>query len=473
MYVRQTIEIRPNNKQKTYFRQCFGAHRLAYNYGLAEWIRRRDRGEKTNVRDIRAQFNREKAAWRWPFLGNVSSSATNNAFEDLKRAFDNFFNDSKKIGSGNNTELTGYPTPKDKSYNSGSYTEYFSTDNSHGGGPVITDHRITAKDIVQRNGHHNTRYTDVLKADNANTAKPYLRLPRLDTVRMTRPLRYEGRPVSVTIRQHNERFYACFMVEVTMQEFLRHHPRYAQQPTAAVGIDLGIKELAVTSDGISIQNPRPWERQLQRENRLQERMNHCQGIKQKKSLRPSMRLGKNFLKRKYRLWRLRTHVANRRADLRNKLCAAILANYQHIAIETLSVRSMPATVRKAKNKRKLRLHLADVSLYEIRHRLQTLGELLGRNIVLAPNNFPSTRRCCHCGHTAHSTLDTRIRTFRCPECGNTIDRDLNAAINLINLTGIGNTGSMPDADSPMRSDLIRSNIPHELIGHGKEVGTRS
>lgn len=41
MYVRQTIEIRPNNKQKTYFRQCFGAHRLAYNYGLAEWIRRR------------------------------------------------------------------------------------------------------------------------------------------------------------------------------------------------------------------------------------------------------------------------------------------------------------------------------------------------------------------------------------------------------------------------------------------------
>lgn len=61
MYVRQTIEIRPNNKQKTYFRQCFGAHRLAYNYGLAEWIRRRDRGEKTNVREIRAQFNRPAA----------------------------------------------------------------------------------------------------------------------------------------------------------------------------------------------------------------------------------------------------------------------------------------------------------------------------------------------------------------------------------------------------------------------------
>lgn len=279
MFVRQTIEIRPNNKQKTYFRQCFGAHRLAYNYGIAEWIRRRDNGEKTNVRDIRAQFNREKSAGRWPFLGKLSSAATTYAFDDLKRSLENFFNDHKKIGPGNNGQLSGFPVPKSKSYALGSYTEYF--DKSGKGGPLITDHRVTAKNVMYSNGTYNTRFADLPRTSDANDGKPYLRLPRIGTVRMMRSLRYEGRPVCVTIRQHNERFYACFMVEVTMDEFLRHHPRYAQQPTASVGIDLGIKELAVTSDGICIENPRVRERTLVHENRLQERMNHCEGIKQK------------------------------------------------------------------------------------------------------------------------------------------------------------------------------------------------
>lgn len=458
MYVRQTIEIRPNNKQRTYFRQCFGAHRIAYNYGLQEWIRRRDNGEKTNVRDIRTQFNREKAAGRWPFLSAISAAATTYAFEDLKRAFDNFFNDSKKIQAGNNSSLSGYPQPKGKSYNSGSYTEYFSKDGTNGG-PLILDHRATAKTIRLKNGASNTRFTDHPQPRNANTAKPYLRLPRIGTVRMMRPLRYQGRPVSVTIRQHNERFFACFMVEITEEEFYRVHPRYAQQPTASVGIDLGIKELAVTSDGILIENPRHMERTLQKENRLQAHMNRCQG--KRTDSKPSRR----FLRAKQRLWRLRTHIRFQREDLRNKLCAAILANYQHIGIETLGVSRMADNVKKTKGKRKLNGHLSDVSLYEIRHRLQTVGELIGRNITLAPPNYPSTRRCSHCGHIVPTmTLDQR--TYHCPQCGNTIDRDLNAALNLLQITGQGKSSSTPEAESPMRSDLIRSNIQHRPLGNG-------
>jgi putative transposase len=465
MFVRQTIEIRPNNKQKTYFRQCFGAHRLAYNYGLCEWIRLRDSGQRTNCRDIRTQFNKEKKAGQWPFLKRISSAATCYAFDDLQRAFDNFFKGHEKIKQGGNDEVSGFPKPKNKSYNHGSYTEYFPTNNE--GGAKILDHRVKMKMHKRRDGSLVPTYADDPSSKPCHK-RPYLLLPKLGCVRMTRPLRYEGRPVSVTIRQKNERFYACFLVEITEEEFIRVHPRYAQSPTAAIGIDLGIKELAVTSDGLMIENLRFWERQLIHENKLQERMNHCSCAKQKKS---GNRPGKNFLRLKQQLWRLRTRIRNRREDLRNRLCGVILANYQYISIETLSIKKMAKSVERKEGKKKLNAHLADVGLYEIRHRLETLGELLGRKIIKAPINFPSTRRCCQCGHVEQRmTFNQRI--YRCPECGNVIDRDLNAAINLRNLTGIGNTGSMPEV-SPMRSDLIRNNIRYREIDNGKKVGTRS
>lgn len=456
MFVRQTIEIRPNNKQKTYFRQCFGAHRLAYNYGLAEWIRCRDNGEKTSVRTIRDHFNAIKGEC-YPFLAKVSSAATCYAFDDLKRAFENFFNDQEKIGAGSNEQISGFPQPKCKCYNEGSFTEYFSKSGNYGA--RIVDHRVTAKVRTCSNGNHNTTFTDCPKQKKANKDKPYLLLPRLGTVRMTRLLRYQGRPVSVTIRQHNERFYACFLVEVTEQEFYRRHPRYKTKPTAAVGIDLGTKELAVTSDGIAIENPRHWERQLEHENRLQERMNHC---RKSSNSRP----GKNFLKAKMKLWRHRTKIRNRREDYRNKFCAAILATYQHIGIETLDVKSMGETLGTKKGKKTMRKRLKDVSLYEIRHRLETLGEVIGRNVVTAPRSFPSTRRCCQCGHV-EPPISIKQRTYHCPKCGNTIDRDLNAAINLRKITGRGTSSSMPQAADRLSSDLMKSNILHWQIGEGK------
>lgn len=463
MFIRQTIEIRPNNKQKTYFRQCFGAHRLAYNYGLREWIRLRDSGQKTNCRDIRTKFNREKQAGRWPFLKRLSAAATCFAFDDLKRAFDNFFHGHEQVKSGTTADVSGFPQPKNKTYNEGSYTEYFSSEGN--GGARILDHRMKIKKHKRFDGVIVATYADVPDSK-PNPKRPYLLLPKLGCVRMTRPLRYEGRPVSVNVRQHNERFYACFLVEITDEEFIRTHPHYAQRPTAAVGIDLGIHELAVTSDGIVIENPRHWERQLEKENLLQKRMNHCDGLKQKKSERKNHRPGKNFLKAKMKLWRHRTHIRNCREDLRNRFCSIILSHYQYIGIETLSIKQMPDSCKDDKGKRKLRQHLADISLYEIRHRLQTIGELLGRKVVSAPSNYRSTRICSNCGHV-EPHMNVNKRTYRCPKCGSVIDRDLNAAINLRNITGIDNSGLMPEEICLLRSELIKGNIKHSQIGAGR------
>lgn len=433
MYVRQTIELRPNNKQKTYFRQCFGARRLAYNYGLKEWIRRRDAGEKTNCRDIRTQFNAEKKSGRWPFLARLSQSATCYAFDDLKRAFDNFFDGHDKIKAKAQGDVSGFPQPKSKCYNDGSYTEYFPKNNSGG-----------------------------VKIINPEAKRPHLRLPIIGEVRMTRSLRYEGRPVSVTIRQHNECFYACFLVEITDDELYRTHPRYKERPLASssVGIDLGTKELAVTSDGLVIENPRHWERQLEHENRLQERMNRCTGK------RANASPGRRFLKAKQKLWRQRTKIRNQREDFRNKFCAAVLTAYQQIGIETLTTRMMGETMHTKRGKKTMRKRVTDAGFYEIRHRLETLGELLGRNVKPAPKDFRSTRTCCRCGYV-EPPLRIDQRTYHCPKCGNTIDRDLNAALNLRKITGRGTSDSMPQAAERMRSELIKSNIPHRQIGEGK------
>ena len=463
MFVRQTIELRPTNKQKTYFRQCFGARRLAYNYGLQEWVRRRDAGEKTNCRDIRTQFNAEKAAGRWPFLKAVSNSATCFAFDDLKRAFDNFFDGHEKVKVKTKGEISNFPKPKSKCYNEGSYTEYFAT--KANGGVRILNHRVKVKSWRCANGNYNCSFKPIPNPS-PNPKPVYLCLPRIGTVKMTRTLRYEGRPVSVTIRQHNECFYACFLVEISEEEFYRTHPRYASQPRGeSVGIDLGTKDLAVISDGLAIENPQFYERKIDKENKLQERMNRCAGIKQKKTERKSNRPTKRFLKAKMKLWRLRTKIRNQRTDFIHKFCGAVLSSYQHIGIETLKVRMMGETMSEKKGKHTMRKRVRDVSLYQIRHRLQTLGELVGRHVVAAPDNFPSTRRCCKCGHV-EPPLSLNKRTYKCHKCGNTIDRDLNAAINLKNITGRGTSDLMPET-SPMRSELIKSNIKHREIGNGK------
>ncbi|SEA07101.1 Helix-turn-helix domain-containing protein [Prevotella sp. tc2-28] len=89
------IELKPNNKQKTYFRKAFGCARLAYNWGLAEWKRMYEVGEKPSGRKLRTQFNAIKKE-QFPFVYEVTKCATEQPFDNLQRAFDNFFRDLKQ-----------------------------------------------------------------------------------------------------------------------------------------------------------------------------------------------------------------------------------------------------------------------------------------------------------------------------------------------------------------------------------------
>ena len=107
------IELKPNNKQKTYFRKAFGCARLAYNWGLAEWKRMYEAGEKPSGRKLRTQFNAIKKE-QFPFVYEVTKCATEQPFDNLQRAFDNFFRDLKQ-------GKVSYPQFKKKRDNEGSF----------------------------------------------------------------------------------------------------------------------------------------------------------------------------------------------------------------------------------------------------------------------------------------------------------------------------------------------------------------
>ena len=84
------IELKPNNKQKTYFRKAFGCARLAYNWGLAEWQRKYKKGEKVSIYDLRKTFNSIKKE-QFPFVAEVTKFAVERPFFHLKAAFTKFF----------------------------------------------------------------------------------------------------------------------------------------------------------------------------------------------------------------------------------------------------------------------------------------------------------------------------------------------------------------------------------------------
>ena len=103
------IELKPNNKQKTYFCKAFGCARLTYNWGLAEWKRMYEAGEKPNGREIRKRFNAIKKE-QFPFTYEVTKCATDQPFMNLDMAFKRFF---KGLGK--------YPQFKKKRDNEGSF----------------------------------------------------------------------------------------------------------------------------------------------------------------------------------------------------------------------------------------------------------------------------------------------------------------------------------------------------------------
>ena len=394
-------ELKPNNMQKTYFRKAIGCARLAYNWGLAEWKRMYEAGEKPNGRKLRTQFNAIKKE-QFPFVYEVTKCATEQPFENLQSAFDNFFRDLKQ-------GKVSYPQFKKKRDNEGSF--YIQAD----------------KIRLSETNKNSKKFANL--AHNERGKHQYICMPNLrgGWVKMAEHIRFNYVKINnVCISQSGDKFYASFSLEITEDEYRRTHRHVeAVDANRKVGIDMGIKSALILSDGIAIENPKPLKKNQRKIKRLSRQLNKRFHPKTKEERLKGVRKSNNYMKMSVRLAHAQGRVANIRRDFLHKVTSILTTHYGVIAIEDLNVKGM------VKNHR-LAQAINDVSFGELRRQIEYKAKTNGVKVVKADRFFASSKTCSVCGEKKE-VLSLSDRIYRCEHCGAVIDRDWNASLNLLGL----------------------------------------
>lgn len=187
-----------------------------------------------------------------------------------------------------------------------------------------------------------------------------------------------------------------------------------QQTDVKVGIDVGLKEFAVLSDGTAYKNPKHLRKSEKRLAKLQRELSR----KQKGS--------NNRNKARLKVAKLHEKIANQRNDFLHKTSTKIISKNQAIVIEDLKVKNLMQNHKLAKA-------ISEVSWSMFRAMLEYKASWYGRELIIAPSNYASSQLCSACGNKSSQTKDLSCRVYVCPECGLEIDRDYNASLNLLKL----------------------------------------
>ena len=243
-----------------------------------------------------------------------------------------------------------------------------------------------------------------------------------------------ARILSASVTLSRGRWFATFTVEV------KRLARTPSRPDAAVGVDLGIKSLAVMSDGAVINNPRNYEKARRKLARTSRTVSRRQGPDHRTGQEPSNRW------RRANSARNKVHykVANTRADGLHKLTTALVREYGVIVVEDLNVAGMLQN-------RKLARHVADAGFAELRRQLEYKTAWNDGRLEVASRWFPSSKTCSVC-KTVKPKLSLAQRVFTCENCGMVRDRDHNAAINLAGLVHAHVAGSGPETKNGRGAD---------------------
>jgi putative transposase len=253
--------------------------------------------------------------------------------------------------------------------------------------------------------------------------RTHVTLPVLGTIKThesTRKLERKiragtARILSATVRFERGRWFVAFTVEADRPQCT------PCRPAAAVGVDLGVKHLAVLSDGTMIENPKHYEAARRKLACASRAVSRRRGPDRRTGQQPSNRWKKANATRN----RVHHKVANQRADGLHKLTTALAGEYGTVVVEDLNVEGM-------KRNRKLARRICDAGFGEIRRQLSYKTCWRGGRLHVADRWYPSSKTCSRCA-TVKPKLSLRERTFRCQKCGLVLDRDLNAAYNLRDL----------------------------------------
>jgi putative transposase len=254
----------------------------------------------------------------------------------------------------------------------------------------------------------------------ADGDRRHVRLPRIGLIRTHESTRKLARRIeagtarirSVTVSYRRGRWHASFCVEADRAD------RVPARPADTVGVDVGIRHLAVLSTGQVIPNPRPLAKAQRRLRRLARQASRRAGPDRRTGQQPSRR----WRKTQGKLAGQHARVANLRENAMHQLTTQLAAAYGTVVIEDLHVAGMLRN-------RRLARHLADAAFGRIRRQLGYKTTWHGGRLVLAHRFYPSSKTCSGCG-AVKAKLRLSERKFRCERCSLVLDRDLNAARNL-------------------------------------------
>jgi IS605 OrfB family transposase len=255
-----------------------------------------------------------------------------------------------------------------------------------------------------------------------------------------------ARVLSVTVRFERGRWHASFTVET---EVIRPAPA---KPAAVVGVDLGIKTLAVLSTGEEVPNPRHLSGALRKLRRLSRAVSRKQGPDRRTGRQPSNR----WRRASAATGRAHGRVADQRSDGLHKLTTRLASAFGTVVIEDLHVAGM---VRN----RRLARHVADASFGEFRRQVEYKAAWRGGRVIVADRWFASSKTCSGCG-AVKAKLPLSERFYASASCGLVLDRDVNAARNLAEYGNRLIAGSGPEIANGRGAD--------RKTGHARQVAVK-
>ena len=355
-----------------------------YNYALEE-RKRVWKEEQRTVKYSEQQNNLPKLKKREPILKLVHSQVLQDALRRVDKAFQKFFQDLKRKKKGERIKV-GYPKKK----------------------PIAKYKSLTFPQVWMK---QKGELVPIIKLEKKNSRFAYLHLPKIGKlkIRLHRDIDWTKAKTVTVKREPSGNWYVCVSVEIDLDQILKEVERRVEKGAEAVGIDLGVKHLAVTSEEEFIEHPRflqKLERRLKRE---------------QKKLSRKEKGSSNFEKQRKKVAKIHERIKNARRDFLHKLSKYLVDNYDLITFENLDIPALVENNRLAK----LILDAGWGTLITF----ATYKAVMAGARVVRVNPAYTTQICSVCGQKVPKTLADRIH--KCPVCGIELDRDYNASVNIL------------------------------------------